>query len=142
MGALSIPLLMSMSEAFSVSSRFNKTLLHKSSWMIKLVPGPEAKFSSSEITSLFTVSYQDMLSISTFWKSLYRMSSFYSWNDWLNPQRSHLGLEFPCRSVLNYKFKFLNRYWIFIFFYLWVSIDILCPSNNLHIHLSGYIYCL
>ena len=125
-GALSIPLLMSMSEASSVpfytSIKFCYT---KSLEWLSLFPGPEAKFSSSEITSLFTVSYQDMLSISTFWKSLYRMSSFYSWNDWLNPQRSHLGLEFPCRSVLNYKFKFLNRYWIFIFLYLWVSIDIL-----------------
>ena len=37
---------------------FNKTLLHKSSWVIKLVPGPEAK-SSSEITNptSFTISY-------------------------------------------------------------------------------------
>ena len=29
---------------------------------------------------------------------------------------SHLGLEFPCGSVFNYKFQFFNRYWIFIFF--------------------------
>ena len=36
--ALAVPLLMSVSEAFSFSFHFNKTLLHKSSWVIK--PGP------------------------------------------------------------------------------------------------------
>ena len=42
-------------------SYLNKTLLHKSSWVINLVPGSKAK-SSSEITNLkaikFTISYQ------------------------------------------------------------------------------------
>ena len=40
-------------------SYFNKTLLYKSSWS-SLVPGPEAKSSSSEITNptSFTISYQ------------------------------------------------------------------------------------
>ena len=36
--AFSIPLLLSVSEAFSALSHFNKTLLHKGSWVIK--PGP------------------------------------------------------------------------------------------------------
>ena len=45
-----------MSEAFSVLFHFNKTLLHKNSWVIN--PGPKAK-SSSKITNLnpFIVSY-------------------------------------------------------------------------------------
>ena len=55
-GALSVPLLKSMSEAFWPFSYFNKTLLYKSSWVSK--PGPEAK-SSSEIMNptSFTISY-------------------------------------------------------------------------------------
>ena len=46
---------MFMSEAFSVPFNFNKTLLYKSSWVIKT--GPKVK--SLEITSLtpFTVNY-------------------------------------------------------------------------------------
>ena len=57
-GPLFIPLLMSMSEVFSVPFlHFNKTLLHK--WS-SLVPGPKAKSSSSAITNptSFTLSYQ------------------------------------------------------------------------------------
>ena len=43
---------------------FNETLLHKSSWVIKPGPGPEAK-SSSEIMNLtpLTVSYQSQLEL-------------------------------------------------------------------------------
>ena len=37
-GAFSVPLPVSMSEAFPIPFHFNKTLLHKSSWVIK--PGP------------------------------------------------------------------------------------------------------
>ena len=36
--APSVPLLMSVSETFSVPFHFNKTLLHKSSWVIKPIP--------------------------------------------------------------------------------------------------------
>ena len=55
-GSLSVSLLMSMSEAFSVPFLyFNKTLLYKSSWMIK--PGP---FLGANSTS-FDVSYQNQI---------------------------------------------------------------------------------
>ena len=62
-GALSIPTLMSKSEAFYVPFHFNKTLLYKSSCWSSLVPGPKAKSSSSEIKhqTPFTVSYQKQL---------------------------------------------------------------------------------
>ena len=69
-GALSIPLLMSMSEAFSVpfynSIKFCYT---KSLEWLSLFPGPEAKFSSSEIMNLisFTVSYQICHLLETLW---------------------------------------------------------------------------
>ena len=62
-GALSIPLLMSMSETFSVtfSLQYNSA---------SLVPGPKAKASSLEITNptSFTVSYQYSFS---FWRTIY-----------------------------------------------------------------------
>ena len=41
-GAFSAHLLMSMSEALSVPFHFNKTLLHRSSWVIKPGPGPQS----------------------------------------------------------------------------------------------------
>ena len=58
MGALSIPFLMSMSEAYSVPFTVIKLLPHKTSEWSSLVSGPEAK-SSSEITNQtsFTISY-------------------------------------------------------------------------------------
>ena len=54
-GASFVPFLMSLSEAFSVLFHFNK-ILPKSS---NLVPGPDVKSSSSEITNptSFTISY-------------------------------------------------------------------------------------
>ena len=57
-GGTFCPLLMSMSEAFSVPFTVIKLLPHKSSEWSSLVSGPEAK-SSSEITNLtlFTISY-------------------------------------------------------------------------------------
>ena len=59
-GALSIPLLMSMSEYFSVPFYILIKLCYtKALECSSLVPGPEVKSSSSEITNLtpFTISY-------------------------------------------------------------------------------------
>ena len=72
-GALSTPLLMSVSEAFSVPFHFNKILLHKSSWVIKSGPCPEAKSSSLEITNLtpFTISYQKDWKEKELWGALF-----------------------------------------------------------------------
>ena len=60
-GAFFIPLLMSVSEAFSVSFHTLLKLWYtKALEWLSLVPGPEAKSSSLEITNptSFTVSYQ------------------------------------------------------------------------------------
>ena len=61
-GALSIPFLMSVSEAFSVLSHCNKTSANKSSEWSSLVLGSEVK-SSSDIMdpTSFTISYQNHL---------------------------------------------------------------------------------
>ena len=64
-GALSTLLLMSMLEAFSVFFHRNKTSVTQELWVIKPVPDPEAKLSSSEImnpTSI-TVSYNNYVMI-------------------------------------------------------------------------------
>ena len=54
-GVLFCPLLMPMSEAFSISLYFNKTLLHKSSERFSLVSGP--RLNSSPLEAKNTTSY-------------------------------------------------------------------------------------
>ena len=58
-GAFSIPFLMSVSEAFSLPFQLIKLCYTKAFEWSSLVPGPEVRFSSSEITNWtsFTISY-------------------------------------------------------------------------------------